>query len=86
MEQSRDRPMKDWSDEEVLEQYRTLTGDLPDTPSQNRLNSSAITEEMLRRGLSFSDVAAATPVTDTVDWSGEGGGEDPGSGALRNPV
>ena len=86
MEQSRDRPMRDWSDEEVLEQYRTLTGDLPDTPSQDRFNSSAITEEMLRRGLSFSDVPAATPVTDAVDWSGEGGGEDPGSGALPDPV
>ena len=86
MEQSLDRPMEAWSDDEVLEQYRSMTLNLPNSEGMSGLDLSAITEEMLRRGLSFPDVSAATQVTDTVDWSGEGGGEDPGSGALPNPV
>ena len=86
MEQSRDRPMEDWSDNEILERYRLLTADLAGTADQGRLDKSAITEEILRRGLPFPEGPAAVPVTDSVDWSGEGGGEDPGSGALPNPV
>jgi hypothetical protein len=75
-----------WSDNELLEQYRSLNGDLYGTANHGGLDKSAITEEILRRGLSFPDVPAPAPVTDSVDWSGEGGGEDPGSGALPNPV
>ena len=85
MEQSLDRPMEDWSDDEILGQYRSLTAD-PSGTDQDRPDKSAITEELLRRGLSFPDVPATAPATDSVDWSGEGGGEDPGSGALPNPV
>ena len=86
MEQSLDRPMEDWSDDEILEQYRSLTADPSGTADLDRPDKSAITEELLRRGLSFPDVPATAPVTDSVDWSSEGGGEDPGSGALPNPV
>jgi hypothetical protein len=86
VEQSHDRPLEAWSDNEVLEQYRFLTAGLSGSADQGRLDKSAITEEILRRGLSLPDVPAVAPVTDSVDWSGEGGEEDPGSGALPNPV
>ena len=86
MKQSRDRPLDDWSDNEILEQYRLLTGDLAGPADLGALDVSAITEEILRRGLPFPDGPAAAPVTDSVDWNGESGGEDPGSGALPNPV
>jgi hypothetical protein len=74
--------MKDWSDNELLERYRSLKADVSGAADED---ISAITEELLRRGLSLPNVSAA-PVPDSVDWSGEGGGEDPGSGALPNPV
>jgi hypothetical protein len=85
VEQSRDRPTENWSDNELLEEYRSLT-EPSGSADQDTLDKSAITEEILRRGLPFPDGPAAAPVTDSVDWSGEGGGEDPGSGALPNPV
>jgi len=37
-----------------------------------------------QRGLSLPDVPTV-PKAETVDWSGEAGGEDPGSGALPKP-
>ncbi|MDF2730676.1 MAG: hypothetical protein K0T01_2465 [Acidimicrobiia bacterium] len=86
MEKSLDRPMEAWSDRELLAQYRALNADPSRLADQGRLDKSAITEEILRRGLSLPDGPAAAPVTDSVDWGGEEGGEDPGSGALPNPV
>jgi hypothetical protein len=76
-----DRTIEEWSDDQLLEKYRSLTANLPEEPGQAIPDKSAITEEILRRGLSIPDVPTV-PESETVDWSGEGGGEDPGSGAL----
>ena len=81
MEENLDRPLADWSDDQLLEEYRSLTLELPEGAGQDRPDKSAITKEILRRGLSLPDVPTV-PKTETVDWSGEAGGEDPGSGAL----
>jgi hypothetical protein len=83
--ESLDRLMADWSDDQLLEEYRALTADLPEGADRDGPTKSAISEEILRRGLSFPEVRP-TPKTETVDWSGETGGEDPGSGALPRPV
>jgi hypothetical protein len=79
-----DRTIEEWSDDQLLEEYRSLTANLPEEPGQTRLGKSAITEEILRRGLEFPDMPTV-PESETVDWNGEGGGEDPGSGALPKP-
>ena len=79
-----DRPIEEWSDDQLLEEYRSLTANLPEEPGQDRHDKSAITEEILRRGLAFPDTSTV-PETETVDWSGEARGEDPGSGALPKP-
>jgi hypothetical protein len=76
MEGNLDRPIAEWSDDHLLEQYRSPTTDLP-----VRVDKAAIAEEILRRGLPFPD-ASTVPKSESVDWSGEAGGEDPGSGAL----
>ena len=81
MEENLVRPMAEWSDDQLLEEYRSVTADLPEEASPDRPDKSAMTEEMLRRGLSFPD-ASTVPKSETVDWSGDAGGEDPGSGAL----
>jgi hypothetical protein len=73
--------MADWSDDQLLEEYRALTAAPREGPDQDGPDRSAITEEILRRGLSLPDTPIM-PKTETVDWSGEAGGEDPGSGAL----
>ncbi|MGH8947660.1 MAG: hypothetical protein ACRDXF_02285 [Acidimicrobiia bacterium] len=73
--------MADWSDDQLLEEYHAVTADLPESAGQDRPDKAAITEEILRRGLSFPDLSTV-PKSETVEWSGEGGGEDPGSGAL----
>jgi hypothetical protein len=67
----------------MLEAYRSLTADRPDAAGQGGPDKRAVTEEILRRGLSLPD--ESTPNAETVDWSGDGGGEDPGSGALPQP-
>jgi hypothetical protein len=69
VDQNLDLPIEDWSDDQLLDAARQVGPDKP-----------AITEEILRRGLTLPD--EPTPRAETVDWSGEGGGEDPGSGAL----
>jgi hypothetical protein len=76
-----DRPIAEWSDDQLLEVYRYSSNDLPDRAGQDRPDKSEITEEILRRGLPFPDVPTV-PKPESVDWSGEPGGEDPGSGAL----
>ncbi len=81
MEENLDRRMEDLADDQLLEEYRSLTADLPERPGQDRPDKSALTEEILRRGLSLPE-APTVPKPETVDWSGEAGGEDPGSGAL----
>jgi hypothetical protein len=81
VDENHDDQMADWSDERLLEEYRALSSDLREGPDQGGPDKSAITEEILRRGLTLPDVPAV-PGSDTVDWSGEAGGEDPGSGAL----
>jgi hypothetical protein len=85
VKESLDRLMADWSDDQLLEEYRALTADLPEGADRDGPTKSAITEEILRRGLSFPDVRP-TPKSETVDWGGGAGGEDPGSGALPRPV
>ena len=77
MAENLDRPIAEWSDDQLLEEYRSLTANLPDRAGQDRPDKSAITEEILRRGLSLPDVPTV-PKSETVDWSGEAGGEDPG--------
>ena len=84
MAENLDRPIADWSDDQLLEEYRSSTGDLPERVGQDRPDRSEITEEILRRGLSMPDLPT-DPKPESVDWSGEGGGEDPGSGALPRP-
>jgi hypothetical protein len=79
-----DRPMAEWSDDQLLEEYRSLTANLPDRAGRDGPDKSAIIEEVLRRGLPLPDVPTV-PKSETVDWSGEAGGEDPGSGALPKP-
>ena len=81
MEENLDRLMTEWSDDQLLEEYRSRTTDLAEGAGQDRPDKSAITEEILRRGLSLPDVPTA-PKSETVDRSGETAGEDPGSGAL----
>ena len=81
MEENRDRQLAEWSDDQLLEEYRSLTADLREVAGQERPDKSAITEEILRRGLSFPDAPTA-PKSETVDWSGEARGADPSSGAL----
>ncbi len=76
-----DHPVAEWSDDQLLEEYRSLTANLPDRAGQGGPDKSAITEEILRRGLSLPDMPTAAKL-ETVDWSGQTGGEDPGSGAL----
>lgn len=76
MEENLDRPIADWSDDQLLEEYRS--------PTANRPDKAALTEEILRRGLSIPD-GTNVPDSEVVDWSGEAGGEDPGSGALPRP-
>ncbi len=75
VDQDHDQPMAHWSDDQLLDAYRTPTAD------EGRPDNAALTEEILRRGLSFPDVATV-PESETVDWSGEARKEDPGSGAL----
>ena len=84
MAENPDRPMPEWSDDQLLEAYRSLTANLLDRAGQDRPDKSAITEEILRRGLSLPDMPTV-PKSETVDWNGEAGGEDPGSGALPRP-
>ena len=84
MAENLDRPIAEWSDDQLLEEYRSLTANLPGRAGQDRPDKSEITEEILRRGLSLPDVPSV-PNSETVDWSGEAGGEDPGSGALPRP-
>jgi hypothetical protein len=84
VEESLDRPVADWSDEQLLDGYRASTADLSEGADRDGPTKSAITEEILRRGLSLPDMPTA-PKSETVDWSGEEGGEDPGSGALPTP-
>jgi hypothetical protein len=84
VEENLDRPVADWSDEQLLDGYRASTADLSEGADRDGPTKSAITEEILRRGLSLPDMPTA-PKSETVDWSGEAGGEDPGSGALPTP-
>ena len=84
MAENIDRPIAEWSDDQLLEEYRSLTAHLPDRAGQGKPDKSAITEEILRRGLSLPDVPTV-PKSETVDWGGEAGEEDPGSGALPRP-
>jgi len=81
MEQNLDRPMAHWSDARLLEEYHSLTADLPESAGHDSPDKAEITDEILRRGLPFPDVSTV-PHPESVDWSSELGGEDPGSGAL----
>lgn len=83
MEETRDRPITRWSDDQLLAEYRSSgTGNGSDgEPTPDR---SEVTEELLRRGLELPDEPSAQEFED-VEWSGQAGGEDPGSGALPKP-
>jgi hypothetical protein len=84
MGQDLEHPMAGWSDDQLLGQYRALTAGSPTGGAgQDTAEVSAITEEILRRGLPLPD--DPTIAAETVDWSDEGNDEDPGSGALPNP-
>ncbi len=84
VEENPDRPLAEWLDDQLLEEYRSLTAAPPEGAGQRRPDKSAITEEILRRGLSLPDVPTVAK-SENVAWSGEAGGEDPGSGALPRP-
>jgi hypothetical protein len=86
MEQDLDRSIEAWSDDQLLEEYRYLTADVSDNSEHDKPDLSAVIEELRRRALSHPDVPTELPKTDSVDWSGGGGGEDPGSGALPDPA
>jgi hypothetical protein len=62
-----DRPMSEWSDDQLLEEYRYTTGDLPERAGKDRPDKSEITEEILRRGLPFPDVPT---VPKPESWTG----------------
>lgn len=66
-------PVSDWSDEDLLKEYRTSGADRPE-----------VAEEILRRGLELPGDLEAAEVA-TVEWGAEGYEEDPSSGALPNP-
>jgi hypothetical protein len=76
-----ERPTTDWSDDRLLEEYRALSAVRRENADQDKPDKASITEEILRRGLSLPDVPAL-PKSETVNWNGEAGAEDPGSGAL----
>jgi hypothetical protein len=76
VEEKPDRPIAEWPDDQLLEEYRS--------PTANRPDKATLTEEILRRGLTIPD-GTSVPDSEVVDWSGEAGGEDPGSGALPRP-
>ena len=66
-------PITDWSDDDLLKEYRTSGADRPE-----------VTEEILRRGLELPGDPEAAEVA-AVEWDGEGQEGDPGSGALPTP-
>ena len=86
MEHGSDRPIETWSDDEILERYLELKHESSGGVRGDGPDATAIVEELRRRALSLPDEPATAPVTGHVDWSGEGDGEDPSSGALPNPV
>lgn len=79
MEDTRDRPITELSDDQLLEEYRSPGSVLASPPDR-----AEVTEEILRRGLDLPD-ESSTPQPEDVEWSGQAGGEDPGSGALPKP-
>ncbi len=83
MEQNFEGPMETWSDEQVLKAYGYLTGDLPDGAEKEGL--AGITAEMRRRGLS-PEVTTEIPKSESMEWDGDDAADDPGSGALPDPV
>lgn len=80
MEPNPDRPITEWSEDQLLDEYRSPSGQV----GHGGVERPAIIEEILRRGLPLPE-APDVPQTENVDWSGEPGGEDPGSGALPRP-
>ncbi len=73
METTANTPIADWSDEDLMKEYRASGADRPE-----------ITEEILRRGLELPGDPEAVEVA-AVEWGGEGDEGDPSSGALPNP-
>lgn len=84
MQPSNDRPLDIWSDDELVEQYRSLTGagGQEGIGDDGRLEN--IREEMEKRGLSRDDLS-----TSLADSGGEtdddGAVIDPSSGASPPP-
>lgn len=81
MADTRDHPISEWSDNQLLDEYRSREGADGSVRPPDR---AEVTEELLRRGLKLPD-EPADPQPEDVDWSGPAGGEDPGSGALPKP-
>jgi hypothetical protein len=77
-----DDSIEAWSDDQLLDAYRSVTNDASDTTHEERLAASLITEEMKRRGLPFPDTPAEVLQSETVDWSEGKAVLDAGSGAL----
>jgi hypothetical protein len=86
VEPGSDRPIETWSDDEILKRYLELKHESSGRAHDDAPDATVIIEELRRRALSLPDTPETGPVTDSVDWSGDGGGEDPSSGALPNPV
>jgi hypothetical protein len=59
--QNLDHPLEMWSDDQLLDQYRYQTAD--PSVSEDRLDVTALTNEIKRRGLSFPDDADGEPAT-----------------------
>jgi hypothetical protein len=82
MQPGNDQPIESWSDDELRQQYRQLTGDLSDATDQERPDVSQITDEMRRRGLAFSDAQeTGFPDSESMELGGDIETQDPGSGA-----
>lgn len=79
-----DRPVDEWSDDELLARYGKLAGEAGiESGVDDLIQTANIRSEIERRGLITKD--ESTTITEPVRWDGDGGNIDPSSGAVPNP-
>lgn len=81
MTETSERPMTDWSDDQLLAEFAAGSGSATGLAGPSK---AEMTEEILRRGLELPD-SEKEPGVEAVEWGGDEGREDPGSGALPKP-